>query len=65
MRHLQPLRRVAAQAFHLSRQQSDSRYVGRFVAALEQPLHADANAQQRRARADRICDRRPPRLVEA
>src|SRR6185295_3961696 len=37
---------------------------GRFIAAFEQPLHPDANAEQRLAVARRVVDRGPPRLIE-
>src|SRR5262245_59742181 len=47
-----------------ARQDAQARNVGRFVAALEQPLHAEADPEERPSFADALHDRILPRTVE-
>ncbi len=62
VRNLQPLRGVAVQPRDAAGQHAEAGHLRRLVAALEQPLHADADAEQRRARATaaRIASRHGP-----
>ena len=56
---------VAAQPRDAARQHAEAGHLRRLVAALEQPLHAEADAEQRRARVDGRGDRVAPRSRRA
>jgi len=51
---------VPAQPYHSSGQYAESRYLRCFIAAFEEPLHAEADAEERRPAADRGSNRVAP-----
>ena len=61
MRHLQIGRRDALAA---SGEQAEARQVGIFGASLEEPLHAETDAEQRAAGCRQIGQRAAPRVAE-
>src|SRR5438105_14516130 len=64
VRNLDAATAVRSEAKALPRQQTETPQVGRFVAAFEQPLHAEADAQERPAFADAAENRLDPRRIE-
>src|SRR6185295_9046965 len=61
MRHFHVLR---AEAITSAAEDAEARHIGRLVAALEQPLHAEADAEDRTSLADALEDRVLPRAFQ-